>query len=145
PRAARAHAPAATVGRPGGRARAEAEDLRRGRADPPPPARRARVRAPLRGGVVDGDPVDRVPPWSPPAARRADRPGEVRRVHHAARPEPVPRAAARVLRLQLARLAVRRGPAPRAEAEEPAPLRRSEEHTSELQSLAYLVCRLLLE
>src|SRR5687767_15678641 len=27
----------------------------------------------------------------------------------------------------------------------PAPLRRSEEHTSELQSLAYLVCRLLLE
>src|SRR5687767_15376770 len=26
-----------------------------------------------------------------------------------------------------------------------APLRRSEEHTSELQSLAYLVCRLLLE
>src|SRR5205823_10578467 len=30
-----------------------------------------------------------------------------------------------------------------AAAEEPAP--RSEEHTSELQSLAYLVCRLLLE
>src|SRR5687767_15241000 len=28
---------------------------------------------------------------------------------------------------------------------ERAPLRRSEEHTSELQSLAYLVCRLLLE
>src|SRR2546425_2813001 len=27
----------------------------------------------------------------------------------------------------------------------PAPPRRSEEHTSELQSLAYLVCRLLLE
>src|SRR2546425_7705594 len=27
----------------------------------------------------------------------------------------------------------------------PAMLRRSEEHTSELQSLAYLVCRLLLE
>src|SRR5687767_15710798 len=27
----------------------------------------------------------------------------------------------------------------------PAPTRRSEEHTSELQSLAYLVCRLLLE
>src|SRR5205823_7132824 len=27
----------------------------------------------------------------------------------------------------------------------PAPLERSEEHTSELQSLAYLVCRLLLE
>src|SRR2546425_2399544 len=26
-----------------------------------------------------------------------------------------------------------------------SPLRRSEEHTSELQSLAYLVCRLLLE
>src|SRR2546423_4097828 len=27
----------------------------------------------------------------------------------------------------------------------PAPIQRSEEHTSELQSLAYLVCRLLLE
>src|SRR2546425_8666179 len=27
----------------------------------------------------------------------------------------------------------------------PAPILRSEEHTSELQSLAYLVCRLLLE
>src|SRR5229473_6763137 len=27
----------------------------------------------------------------------------------------------------------------------PVPCRRSEEHTSELQSLAYLVCRLLLE
>src|SRR2546423_8148113 len=27
----------------------------------------------------------------------------------------------------------------------PAPFERSEEHTSELQSLAYLVCRLLLE
>src|SRR2546425_9647031 len=27
----------------------------------------------------------------------------------------------------------------------PNPMRRSEEHTSELQSLAYLVCRLLLE
>src|SRR2546423_10752119 len=30
-------------------------------------------------------------------------------------------------------------------AHEPARLHRSEEHTSELQSLAYLVCRLLLE
>src|SRR2546425_2096406 len=29
--------------------------------------------------------------------------------------------------------------------EDPALVRRSEEHTSELQSLAYLVCRLLLE
>src|SRR2546425_4449271 len=29
--------------------------------------------------------------------------------------------------------------------EDPAPNPRSEEHTSELQSLAYLVCRLLLE
>src|SRR6266404_5499075 len=33
----------------------------------------------------------------------------------------------------------------RVAAEELAPTRRSEEHTSELQSLAYLVCRLLLE
>src|SRR5687767_15561482 len=41
-------------------------------------------------------------------------------------------------------------PAPAATAREgagahPRRLRRSEEHTSELQSLAYLVCRLLLE
>src|SRR2546425_6111559 len=35
---------------------------------------------------------------------------------------------------------LRRRPAPRGRAR-----RRSEEHTSELQSLAYLVCRLLLE
>src|SRR5205823_8977522 len=33
----------------------------------------------------------------------------------------------------------------RAFAPEPRMVRRSEEHTSELQSLAYLVCRLLLE
>src|SRR3989441_8152951 len=33
----------------------------------------------------------------------------------------------------------------RRDAERPEAARRSEEHTSELQSLAYLVCRLLLE
>src|SRR2546425_8417273 len=33
----------------------------------------------------------------------------------------------------------------RAQAGRHVPVRRSEEHTSELQSLAYLVCRLLLE
>src|SRR2546425_3853286 len=41
-----------------------------------------------------------------------------------------------------------RRPAPHAELQEAADRRaalRSEEHTSELQSLAYLVCRLLLE
>src|SRR2546425_1742418 len=38
-------------------------------------------------------------------------------------------------------LRLRRGPEPRR----PRRRRRSEEHTSELQSLAYLVCRLLLE
>src|SRR5687767_15375928 len=40
------------------------------------------------------------------------------------------------------------GPAPRPSASEEARISsptRSEEHTSELQSLAYLVCRLLLE
>src|SRR2546425_8630434 len=37
------------------------------------------------------------------------------------------------------------GTAPRVEAGELLHHRRSEEHTSELQSLAYLVCRLLLE
>src|SRR2546425_8297284 len=40
--------------------------------------------------------------------------------------------------------AVRRGPAPDQETFR-RPAARSEEHTSELQSLAYLVCRLLLE
>src|SRR2546425_4590932 len=34
---------------------------------------------------------------------------------------------------------------PPVAASAPEPLERSEEHTSELQSLAYLVCRLLLE
>src|SRR3712207_8022231 len=33
----------------------------------------------------------------------------------------------------------------RAQAQQPGPSRRSEEHTSELQSRQYLVCRLLLE
>src|SRR3712207_8214356 len=51
--------------------------------------------------------------------------------------------------LQRARLAVRRGPdqAPRPAVADPRPQRagRSEEHTSELQSRQYLVCRLLLE
>src|SRR2546425_9154991 len=37
------------------------------------------------------------------------------------------------------------GPPPGKEARQPSPHARSEEHTSELQSLAYLVCRLLLE
>src|SRR3712207_6983320 len=50
----------------------------------------------------------------------------------------------------LERLAVRDGPAAEAVARRAAPAppgarRRSEEHTSELQSRQYLVCRLLLE
>src|SRR5687767_15700518 len=36
-------------------------------------------------------------------------------------------------------------PSPAGLSIPPSPLSRSEEHTSELQSLAYLVCRLLLE
>src|SRR2546427_4826457 len=36
-------------------------------------------------------------------------------------------------------------PRPRRRKPSPAPLRRSEEHTSELQSQSNLVCRLLLE
>src|SRR2546423_1016774 len=50
------------------------------------------------------------------------------------------RAAIRAGRATRRRPAARRGRAARR-----APARRSEEHTSELQSLAYLVCRLLLE
>src|SRR5262249_61534284 len=38
-----------------------------------------------------------------------------------------------------------RGPCPSAPAPRSSPSRRSEEHTSELQSLTNLVCRLLLE
>src|SRR2546425_8352469 len=55
--------------------------------------------------------------------------------------QPVPEAGTRLLSLrrELAREAERR------HAREDRPERRSEEHTSELQSLAYLVCRLLLE
>src|SRR5229473_4329418 len=53
------------------------------------------------------------------------------------------RSAARVVKLDLpAPFAVVGGVPP---ALEDAGLARSEEHTSELQSLAYLVCRLLLE
>src|SRR4029450_11289964 len=40
---------------------------------------------------------------------------------------------------------VRTGPAPLSTAPKPKPYARSEEHTSELQSLTNLVCRLLLE
>src|SRR3712207_8557173 len=53
--------------------------------------------------------------------------------HAGRRPQPLPRQAARPA-----------APRPRA-AEGIQPVRRSEEHTSELQSRQYLVCRLLLE
>src|SRR2546425_1433351 len=66
------------------------------------------------------------------AARQDRRPGGVRddRVHPGRHPDDRPH-----------RDEEARPPAPRA----PGPDGRSEEHTSELQSLAYLVCRLLLE
>src|SRR3712207_8170158 len=48
--------------------------------------------------------------------------------------------------LQRGRVRARHLQGPAADAEETAPAdRRSEEHTSELQSRQYLVCRLLLE
>src|SRR5687767_15599681 len=59
---------------------------------------------------------------------------------HGIRPHPVQRASERGGRLGLERR-VRGGRHPA----QPAGGVRSEEHTSELQSLAYLVCRLLLE
>src|SRR2546425_905828 len=46
---------------------------------------------------------------------------------------------------QRSRLHLRAGDLPRARLRVPLRVPRSEEHTSELQSLAYLVCRLLLE
>src|SRR3712207_7786151 len=78
-------------------------------------AARARRRDPLRGGYQD---------------LRPRRPGRL---------DPDLRARpAGVVRLDLGpRVAVPRGPA--------RPVPRSEEHTSELQSRQYLVCRLLLE
>src|SRR3712207_7629838 len=63
------------------------------------------------------------------------------------RPHPGPRQDQR-LGLRLAEHLLLRGadhPAQGDAAEARRPLRRSEEHTSELQSRQYLVCRLLLE
>src|SRR2546425_8548374 len=65
---------------------------------------------------------------TPPADRPAETPPPVGCSPHAARPAAPPS----------------RSPAAR-ETRSAAPAPRSEEHTSELQSLAYLVCRLLLE
>src|SRR5205823_9311938 len=50
-----------------------------------------------------------------------------------------------VFRSQMLRGDLSHDPAPPYQDLEAAPCGRSEEHTSELQSLAYLVCRLLLE
>src|SRR5205823_15000060 len=79
------------------------------------------------------------------AARRAAAPG-ADRAHVASRPD---RRPARRGAGPLARCAVGLRAAARARAAGRPPRRarrgRSEEHTSELQSLAYLVCRLLLE
>src|SRR2546425_9124573 len=66
----------------------------------------------------------------PPAGRGADQGQPVQRTEPDRRPERQPR------RLQPLR------PSPKCW---PPSNERSEEHTSELQSLAYLVCRLLLE
>src|SRR5205823_12916277 len=71
-----------------------------------------------------GDPPGRARPPAG-AGRRLGR-GAAAAAAARAEPEPAP---------------VGGGPGPRR----PGPGRRSEEHTSELQSLAYLVCRLLLE
>ena len=109
---------AAAVGGPDRRARGQAAEARR-RPDPDPgPARGARLLAPLRRGVVDGDPVDRLPALGPAQAGRADEPGEVRRVHHAGRPRAVPGAAQGHPVIRRARLAVHRG-GPRALLGEP--------------------------
>src|SRR2546425_9781567 len=59
-----------------------------------------------------------------------------RSIAHVCRPEPGPRAP-RTGSIRMFRCACERSV--------PRPRFRSEEHTSELQSLAYLVCRLLLE
>src|SRR3712207_7252960 len=50
-----------------------------------------------------------------------------------------------VIAVALVYLCVILTPIPRASAQEPGRVVRSEEHTSELQSRQYLVCRLLLE
>src|SRR5215510_6557120 len=113
PLSARSHAAPPSVDGAGGRLRGQAEDVRHRRADPAVSARGARLLAALCGSLVDGDPVDRLPARLAAQARRADRAGEVRRVHHVARPQPVSGAEAGILRLLVARLALRRGASPR--------------------------------
>src|SRR5207249_8314793 len=94
------------------RARPQAEDIRRRRTQPAVPARGAALRAPLRRGMVDGHSVDRLPARLAAQAGRADRAGEVCRVHDAARPEAVSRPAGEPVRI-CARLALYGGGAPR--------------------------------
>src|SRR3712207_9183555 len=81
---------------------------------------------------------DALPIWPGP---RLPRPERCRQVHHhadGARPGPPHRRLRDRQRPLLRRLA-------RAAARGRCPAGRSEEHTSELQSRQYLVCRLLLE
>jgi sulfoxide reductase catalytic subunit YedY len=54
------------------------------------PARGARLSPPLRRGLVDGDPVDRLSPGRPAEEGRADVEGQVRRLRDAARPGEMP-------------------------------------------------------
>ena len=80
-------------------------------------ARGAHLLAPLRRGVVDGDPVDRLPARRLAQAGGADGAGEVRGVHHADGSRAVPRPEAGASSARLARLALHRGaPAGRGDA-----------------------------
>src|SRR2546425_1925893 len=131
---------ALTVSQSGRIAKRSRAAPRRGRAVSRLPAARGPSRgrrrvaaAPVRGSLLLGAAAAglRRPARAPPP-RRASARGARRQPHGPdvhGRPE--------------RRLALRRA-SPRG-LRQPADLARSEEHTSELQSLAYLVCRLLLE
>src|SRR2546425_3718627 len=96
--------------------------------------RRGRVRA----RVPDVSPADEIAEQPPPARHRAVVGNRDISVAHALRDRAV---------LARGNALGRLGPRHEGgqEPEKRGPERRSEEHTSELQSLAYLVCRLLLE
>src|SRR2546425_9024270 len=86
------------------------------------------IRPPPRSPLFPYTPLSRsAPPRGPARQDRRPLPPDLRAVRR-----PPPSAPGRL-------------PAPRPHPPRAVPALRSEEHTSELQSLAYIVCRLLLE
>ncbi len=84
-------AQAAAVARAGRRSLRQAQDVRHRGDSQDRAARGAHLLAALCRGVVDGDPVDRLPAGRLAQAGGADGPGQVRGVHHAEGSRAVPR------------------------------------------------------